>query len=143
MQSCNNKLEFESDGWTSKGALAQGQFEILNYVGSDGTARLVRVPSGMTRGMSGNSVKDGSLEAKDGIKWQDRRVPAKIQLGLVLDQLETLLRCFQTLFPVTYFIVSLHEVGMDSWIAGKEVLWYTDSSRYHQEEILASYSIIV
>ncbi|KAG0590844.1 hypothetical protein KC19_1G130600 [Ceratodon purpureus] len=91
-KSCENKLEFESDGWTSKGALAQGQFEILNYVGSDGMARMVRVPSGMTRGVSVSSVKDGSLEAKDGIKWQDRRVPPKIQLGLVLDQLETLLR---------------------------------------------------
>jgi DnaJ family protein C protein 13 len=91
LQSCNKKLEFETDGWTSKGALAQGQFEILNYVGSDGLARMVRVPSGMTRGVS----------AKDGIKWQDRRVPPKIQLGLVLDQLETLLRCLLTFFSIT------------------------------------------
>jgi DnaJ family protein C protein 13 len=101
LQSCNKKLEFETDGWTSKGALAQGQFEILNYVGSDGLARMVRVPSGMTRGVSVKSVKDGSLEAKDGIKWQDRRVPPKIQLGLVLDQLETLLRCLLTFFSIT------------------------------------------
>lgn len=112
LQSCINRLGFESDGWTSKGALAQGQFEILNYVGSDGTARLVRVPSGMTRGMSGKSVKDGSLEAKDGIKWQDRRVPPKIQLGLVLDQLENLLRCLQISFSITSILCFLTQCTM-------------------------------
>lgn len=94
LQSCKIKTEFESDGWTSKGALSQGQYEILNYVGSDGSARMVRVPSVMARGVSGKSATDGSLDAKDGIKWQDRKVPPKIQLGLVLDKLETILRCF-------------------------------------------------
>lgn len=44
--------------------------------------------------MVGKSVQDGSVEAKDGIRWQDKKVPPKIQLGLVLDELETLLRCF-------------------------------------------------
>lgn len=62
-------------------------------------SRLVRVPSVMAREMSGKSVQDGSLDAKDGIRWQDKKVPPKIQLGLVLDQFETLLRylslCYQ------------------------------------------------
>jgi len=98
VQSCKIKAAFESDGWTSKGALQQDQYEILNYVGSDGSARMVRVPSVMARGISGKSAKDGSLDAKDGIRWQDRKVPPKIQLGLVLDKIETLLRCFFAYF---------------------------------------------
>lgn len=89
---CKDKTLFECNGWTSKGALEKGQFEILNYTGADGMSRLVRVPSVMAREMSGKSVQDGSLDAKDGIRWQDKKVPPKIQLGLVLDQFETLLR---------------------------------------------------
>lgn len=69
---------------------------MVNHVGSDGVSRLVRIPSGSAREMMGKSVHDGSLEAKDGIRWQDKEVPPKIQLGLVLDQLETVLRCFLT-----------------------------------------------
>lgn len=116
VQSCQNKTEFESDGWTSKGALALGQYEILNYVGSDGSARMVRVPSVMARGISGKSTKDGSLDAKDGMRWQDRKVPPKIQLGLVLDKIETILRyCF----ILSYFQFSLwdfyeSQVGIDA-----------------------------
>lgn len=90
-KSCKNKLEFECDGWTSKDTVAQGAFEMVNHVGSDGVSRLVRIPSGRAREMMGKSVHDGSLEAKDGIRWQDKEVPPKIQLGLVLDQLETVL----------------------------------------------------
>ncbi|KAG0579697.1 hypothetical protein KC19_4G117600 [Ceratodon purpureus] len=89
---CKNKMEFECNGWTSKDALTEGVFEMVNHVGSDGVSRLVRIPSGIAREMMGKSVQDGSLEAKDGIRWQDKKVPPKIQLGLVLDQLETLLR---------------------------------------------------
>ena len=65
--------------------------------------------------MVGKSVQDGSVEAKDGIRWQDKKVPPKIQLGLVLDQLETLLRCFHFFLSTLLFsdFTSLYrEIGM-------------------------------
>jgi DnaJ family protein C protein 13 len=103
LQSCKDKMEFECNGWTSKDALAQGAFDMVDHVGSDGVSRLVRIPSGRAREMVGKSVQDGSLEAKDGIRWQDKKVPPKIQLGLVLDQLETLLRCFHFFLSTLIF----------------------------------------
>jgi DnaJ family protein C protein 13 len=38
------------------------------------------------------SELDGSLDARDAIKWQDENVHVKIQLGIALDFLEALLR---------------------------------------------------
>lgn len=60
--------------------------------GANGETRFVRIPSGRAREVLDRAVQDGSLDAKEAIKWQDERVPDKIQLGLALDLLEAILR---------------------------------------------------
>jgi DnaJ family protein C protein 13 len=94
VQCCKNKMEFECDAWTGKDAPPLGTFEMVPVVGTDGVSKLVRIPSGRAQEVVGKSVQDGSWGAKEGIKWQDKNVPPKIQIGLALDLLETLLRYF-------------------------------------------------
>lgn len=97
-------MEFECDAWTQKDAPALGTFEMVPVVGTDGVSKLVRIPSGRAQEVLGKSVQDGSHGAKEGIKWQDKNVPPKIQIGLVLDLLETLLRYFLCLDSLMYDI---------------------------------------
>ena len=63
-------------------------------MGSNGETRLIRIPSGRAHELLEKAAQDGSMDAKDAIKWQDERVPEKIQLGLAIDLLEALLRYF-------------------------------------------------
>jgi DnaJ family protein C protein 13 len=53
----------------------------------------VRIPSGRPHELLMRASElDGSLDARDAIKWQDENVHVKIQLGIALDFLEALLR---------------------------------------------------
>ncbi|XP_024368115.1 uncharacterized protein [Physcomitrium patens] len=89
---CNDKHKFECDAWSAQDVLSRGAVETLRYVGADGEVRLVRIPSGRAHELLERASQDGSMEAKEAIKWQDEKVPEKIQLGLALDLLEALLR---------------------------------------------------
>ncbi|EFJ24515.1 hypothetical protein SELMODRAFT_414652 [Selaginella moellendorffii] len=66
--------------------------ETVEVVGMNGELKLVRVPSGKVREVLGKALLNGSLDAKEAIKWQDSIVPSKIQFGMVLDVLEAILR---------------------------------------------------
>lgn len=67
--------------------------ERVPVVGENGEVRMARVPNGRLNARDASVlVQDGSLEAKDAILWQDDSVPDKLQLGLAMDLLETLLR---------------------------------------------------
>jgi DnaJ family protein C protein 13 len=68
--------------------------ETLRYVRTNGEVKLVRIPSGRAQELLERSAQDGSMDAKEAIRWQDEKVPEKIQLGLALDLLEALLRYF-------------------------------------------------
>lgn len=72
--------------------MSWGAVETLQYVGADGEVRLVRIPSGRAHELLERAAQDGSMDAKEAIRWQDEKVPEKIQLGLALDLLEALLR---------------------------------------------------
>lgn len=61
---------------------------------ADGQIRTVRVPSGRFYEVLDKAVQDGSLDAKEGVHWQDDSVHEKLQLGLALDFLEAIMRCF-------------------------------------------------
>lgn len=91
-QCCRDKHRFECDAWSSGDVLSRGAVETLRYVGSDGQAKLVRIPSGRAHELLERASQDGSMDAKEAIRWQDEKVPEKIQLGLALDLLEALLR---------------------------------------------------
>ena len=108
VQCCKNKMEFECDAWTGKDAPPLGTFEMVPVVDTDGVSKLVRIPSGRAQEVVGKSVQDGNRGAKEGIKWQDKNVPPKIQIGLALDLLETLLRYF-----LCFGSVMLHTSIMD------------------------------
>lgn len=89
---CRDKHKFECDAWSSQDILSRGAVETLRYVGTDGEVRLVRIPSGRAHELLERATQDGSMDAKEAIRWQDEKVPEKIQLGLALDLMEALLR---------------------------------------------------
>ncbi|CAM6077021.1 unnamed protein product [Sphagnum tenellum] len=94
---CADKHEFECDAWTADDSLLwtqqAGAVETVTVVGSNGDVRLVRIPSGRPHELHMRASElDGSLDARDAIKWQDENVHVKIQLGIALDLLEALLR---------------------------------------------------
>jgi DnaJ family protein C protein 13 len=94
---CAHKHEFECDAWTADDSLLwtqqAGAVETVTVVGSNGDVRLVRIPSGRPHELLMRASElDGSLDARDAIKWQDEKVHVKIQLGIALDFLEALLR---------------------------------------------------
>ncbi|KAH9562610.1 hypothetical protein CY35_05G081400 [Sphagnum magellanicum] len=94
---CADKHEFECDAWTADDSLLwtqqAGAVETVTVVGSNGDVRLVRIPSGRPHELLMRASElDGSLDARDAIKWQDENVHVKIQLGIALDFLEALLR---------------------------------------------------
>lgn len=91
-QCCRDKHKFECDAWSSQDILSRGAVETLRYVGTDGEVRLVRIPSGRAHELLERATQDGSMDAKEAIRWQDEKVPEKIQLGLALDLMEALLR---------------------------------------------------
>jgi DnaJ family protein C protein 13 len=72
--------------------MSQGAVETVTIVGSNGDVRLVRIPSGRAHELLDRAEQDGSLDAREAIKWQDEKVHVKIQLGIALDFLEALLR---------------------------------------------------
>ncbi|CAM6112927.1 unnamed protein product [Calypogeia fissa] len=89
---CKDTHAFECDAWNSKDTKSRGAIETIKVTGADGETRLVRIPSGRAREVLDRAVQDGSLDAKEAIKWQDEKVPDKVQLGLALDLLEAILR---------------------------------------------------
>jgi DnaJ family protein C protein 13 len=89
---CTDKHEFECDASTAKDVMSQGAVETVTIVGSNGDVRLVRIPSGRAHELLERAEQDGSLDAREAIKWQDEKVHVKIQLGIALDFLEALLR---------------------------------------------------
>ncbi len=96
-QCCADKHEFECDAWTADDSplwtQQAGAVETVTVVGLNGDVRLVRIPSGRPHELlMRESEPDGSLDARDAIKWQDENVHVKIQLGIALDFLEALLR---------------------------------------------------
>ncbi|BBN14040.1 DnaJ homolog subfamily C member 13 [Marchantia polymorpha subsp. ruderalis] len=89
---CRDSHSFECDAWNAKEIKSRGAIETVTVLGPNGETRLVRIPSGRSREVLDRAVQDGSLDAKEAIKWSDDKVPDKIQLGLALDLLEALLR---------------------------------------------------
>ncbi|CAM6026456.1 unnamed protein product [Sphagnum balticum] len=94
---CADKHEFECDAWTANDSplwtQQAGAVETVTVVGSNGDVRLVRIPSGRPHELLMRASElDGSLDARDAIKWQDENVHVKIQLGIALNFLEALLR---------------------------------------------------
>lgn len=89
---CKDKCLFECDAWDTKTAKSQRAIETVQFVGHNGTAKSIRVPSGRARDILDKAFEDGSLDAKQAIQWQDVTVPDKVQLGLALDLLEAVLR---------------------------------------------------
>lgn len=87
-----DKCLFECDAWDTKATKSQRAIETVEFVGYNGTAKSIRVPSGRARDILDKAFEDGSLDAKQAIQWQDVRVPDKVQLGLALDLLEAVLR---------------------------------------------------
>lgn len=92
LQCCRDSHSFECDAWNAKEIKSRGAIETVTVLGPNGETRLVRIPSGRSREVLDRAVQDGSLDAKEAIKWSDDKVPDKIQLGLALDLLEALLR---------------------------------------------------
>lgn len=92
MQCCKDRNSFESDGWKKDDIKLRGAVETIQYVGSNGEVRFIRVPSGRAHEVLERAVLDGSLDAKEAIKWQDEKVPPKVLLGISLDLVEALLR---------------------------------------------------
>ncbi|KAH9554372.1 hypothetical protein CY35_08G060500 [Sphagnum magellanicum] len=100
---CTDKHEFECDASTAKDIMSQGAVETVTIVGSNGDVRLVRIPSGRAHELLERAEQDGSLDAREAIKWQDEKVHVKIQLGIALDFLEALLRISGRNSNVEYF----------------------------------------
>eukprot|EP00245_Coleochaete_scutata_P003630 TRINITY_DN1538_c0_g4_i1.p1 TRINITY_DN1538_c0_g4~~TRINITY_DN1538_c0_g4_i1.p1 ORF type:complete len:1010 (+),score=211.09 TRINITY_DN1538_c0_g4_i1:185-3031(+) len=70
---------------------APGTPEVIPTISFDGKPRMIRVPAG-SYAVYDHSLLEGTVDAREGIKWQDTSVPEKIQLGLILDLLESCLR---------------------------------------------------
>ncbi|CAI5968403.1 unnamed protein product [Closterium sp. NIES-64] len=87
---CKDETLFECDAPSVKD---RGAIEVVPVVGADGEVRMARVPSGRQAKEGGASTvhHGGSVEARDAIKWQDESVPEKLQLGMALELLETVL----------------------------------------------------
>ncbi|CAI7768996.1 unnamed protein product, partial [Closterium sp. NIES-54] len=87
---CKDETLFECDAPSVKD---RGAIEVVPVVGADGEVRMARVPSGRQVKEGGASTvhHGGSVEARDAIKWQDESVPEKLQLGMALELLETVL----------------------------------------------------
>ncbi|GJP72246.1 hypothetical protein CLOP_g2993, partial [Closterium sp. NIES-67] len=87
---CKDETLFECDAPSVKD---RGAIEVVPVVGADGEVRMARVPSGRQAKEGGASTvhHGGSVEARDAIKWQDESVPEKLQMGMALELLETVL----------------------------------------------------
>eukprot|EP00250_Pteridium_aquilinum_P018104 c23944_g1_i1 orf=785-7753(-) len=89
---CRDKYAFECDAWNMGDQKYSRSHETVLVKNSDGQIRTVRVPSGRFYEVLDKAVQDGSLDAKEGVHWQDDSVHEKLQLGLALDLLEAIMR---------------------------------------------------
>ncbi|KAI5070204.1 hypothetical protein GOP47_0014547 [Adiantum capillus-veneris] len=89
---CRDKYAFECDAWNMGDKKYSRSHETVLVRHLDGQIRTVRVPSGRFYEVLDKAVQDGSLDAKEGVHWQDDSVHEKLQLGLALDLLEAIMR---------------------------------------------------
>lgn len=87
-----DKYAFECDAWIMGDQKFSRSHETVLVKHPDGQIRTVRVPSGRFYEVLDKAVQDGSLDAKEGVHWQDDSVHEKLQLGLALDLLEAIMR---------------------------------------------------
>lgn len=89
---CKDKYAFECDAWDMSDLQFSHSHETVLVKRADGQIKTVRVPSGRSYEVLDRALQDGSVDAKEGIHWQDDSVHEKIELGLALDLLEAILR---------------------------------------------------
>ncbi|KAH7421759.1 hypothetical protein KP509_13G074000 [Ceratopteris richardii] len=89
---CRDKYAFECDAWNIADKKASQSSETVLVKHKNGQIKTVRVPSGRFYEVLDKATQDGSLDAKEGVHWQDDSVHEKLQLGLTLDLLEAIMR---------------------------------------------------
>ena len=92
LQCCRDKYAFECDGWNTKDSRFSRSHETVLVKHINGQLKTVRVPSGRFYQVLGKAVQDGSLDAKEGVHWQNETVHEKLQLGVAVDLLEAIMR---------------------------------------------------
>ncbi|KAH7284662.1 hypothetical protein KP509_34G065300 [Ceratopteris richardii] len=89
---CRDKNAFECDAWNTSDRKYSRFHETVLVKHSSGQIRTVRVPSGRFYEVLDKAAQDGSVDAKEGVHWQNDGVHEKLQLGLSLDLLEAIMR---------------------------------------------------